>query len=132
MTQHPHHPPHPLTQPDGASPGLADHATAAGRSQRKRARAEREAATAAAERARLEVGPGGGPESAAGYEQQLMASPASSFIWIKYMAFQLKLGEYWYITGWQSPLQAGMMEWTGSVLCGGCSCGVWQRWSGHH
>lgn len=62
------------------------------RADKKRLKAQREADIAAAQRARL-AGPGAGPESASGYEQQLLAAPNDSYLWIKYMAFQLKLGE---------------------------------------
>jgi hypothetical protein len=40
-------------------------------------------------------------ESAAAYEQQLKENPDSSLLWIKYMAFQLKLGE---VTLWPGGL----------------------------
>lgn len=60
------------------------------KAQKKKLKAQREAEIRAAEQARLTGD--SGPESAANYEQQLMAEPNSSFLWIKYMAFQLKLG----------------------------------------
>lgn len=61
------------------------------RADKKRLKAQREAEIAAAERARM-AGPGAGAESASEYEQQLLAQPNNSYLWIKYMAFQLKLG----------------------------------------
>jgi rRNA biogenesis protein RRP5 len=68
------------------------------RADKKRLKAQREADIAAAEKARL-AGPGAGPESASEYEQQLLAAPNDSYLWIKYMAFQLKLGESWGFVG---------------------------------
>uniref|UniRef100_A0A383V4G5 S1 motif domain-containing protein n=1 Tax=Tetradesmus obliquus TaxID=3088 RepID=A0A383V4G5_TETOB len=61
------------------------------RGEKKRLKAAKEAELRAAERARLAGD--AAPESAAGYEQQLLSEPNSSFLWVKYMAFQLKLGE---------------------------------------
>lgn len=63
------------------------------RAEKKRIKAQREAEIRAAEAARLAGMAAGGPESAAEYEQQLLAGPNNSYLWIKYMAFQLKLGE---------------------------------------
>lgn len=74
------------------------------RADKKRLKAQREADIAAAERGRL-AGPGaGGPESASEYDQQLLAAPNDSYLWIKYMAFQLKLGE----GGWGMEVGCGM------------------------
>jgi hypothetical protein len=61
------------------------------KAEKKKLKAQREAEITAAERARL-AGPGAGPETASEYEQQLLAAPNDSYLWIKYMAFQLKLG----------------------------------------
>lgn len=84
------------------------------RADKKRLKAAREAEIAAAERARL-AGPGGSPESSAEYEQQLLAAPNNSYLWIKYMAFQLKLGE-------------GLVgDWGGGVM-GGRGIGGQQGW----
>jgi rRNA biogenesis protein RRP5 len=77
----------------------ADKATAAAngaaelsRGDKKRLKAAKEAELRAAERARLAGTEA--PESAAVYEQSLLSEPNSSFLWVKYMAFQLKLGEF--------------------------------------
>jgi rRNA biogenesis protein RRP5 len=81
------------------------------RADKKRLKAQREAEIAAAERARL-AGPGAGPESAAEYEQQLLAQPNNSYLWIKYMAFQIKLG------GWRvSEGGGGEKVFSGQVVC---------------
>lgn len=63
------------------------------RADRKRAKAAKEAAIRAAEAARLAGGTAAGSnESGAAYEASLLASPNDSYTWIKYMAYQLKLG----------------------------------------
>lgn len=56
----------------------------------KREKQEREAAIRAAEAARLE---GKAPGSAADYERELLGQPSSSYLWIRYMAFLVNLGE---------------------------------------
>jgi len=58
--------------------------------QLKRQKKEREEDIRRAELARVE---GHAPESAADFERELMGSPNSSFLWIKFMAFQITLGE---------------------------------------
>jgi hypothetical protein len=62
------------------------------RGEKKRLKAAREAEIRAAEAARLADGQA--VESAVDYEQQLLAAPSNSYLWIKFMAFQLKLGEF--------------------------------------
>lgn len=58
---------------------------------KKRMKLEHEQAIRDAERRRLEGDTA--PRSAAEFEQLTMASPNSSYIWIKYMAFLLSMGE---------------------------------------
>lgn len=58
--------------------------------QSKRQKKQREEAVRKAELARLE---GTTQNSAADFERELMGSPNSSYLWIKYMAFQISLGE---------------------------------------
>lgn len=58
---------------------------------KKRLKDERERAIAAAERARLEGE--AAPISEAGFEQLVLASPNASYVWIKYLAFLISLGE---------------------------------------
>lgn len=57
---------------------------------RKRAREERDAAVRAAEQAKLE---GAAPQSVEDFERLVLASPSSSYVWIRYMAFLLKAAE---------------------------------------
>lgn len=76
------------------------------RADKKRLKAQREAEIAAAERARM-AGPGAGAETASEYEQQLLAQPNNSYLWIKYMAFQLKLGGSGWRAGWVGGLLGG-------------------------
>ncbi len=58
--------------------------------QLKRQKKQREEAVRTAELSRLE---GTAQNSAADFERELMGSPNSSYLWIKYMAFQVSLGE---------------------------------------
>eukprot|EP00873_Tetraselmis_striata_P024001 jgi/Tetstr1/444265/TSEL_032157.t1 len=58
---------------------------------KKREAREREAAVRRAELARLEGG--AAPASKEAFEQAVMASPNSSYVWIKFVAFLLSLGE---------------------------------------
>ena len=58
--------------------------------QLKRQKREQEEAVRAAEMARLE---GKAPETATDYERELLGSPNSSLLWIRYMAFLIGLGE---------------------------------------
>lgn len=58
--------------------------------QLKRQKKQREEAVRQAELARLE---GTAQNNAADFERELMGSPNSSYLWIKYMAFQISLGE---------------------------------------
>ena len=58
--------------------------------QLKRQKKQREEAVRKAELARLE---GSTQNNAADFERELMGSPNSSYLWIKYMAFQISLGE---------------------------------------
>lgn len=71
--------------PDGAA-----QAKQPNKRQLKRQKKEKEAAIRAAEMARLE---GRAPETAADFERELMGSPDSSYLWIRYMAFLISLGE---------------------------------------
>ena len=58
--------------------------------QLKRQKKEAEERVRKAELGRLE---GKAQSSAADFERDLMGSPNSSYLWIKYMAFQISLGE---------------------------------------
>jgi rRNA biogenesis protein RRP5 len=58
---------------------------------KKRRKEDKERAIREAERRRLEGA--AAPTTAAEYEQLAMSSPNSSFVWIRYMAFLLSLGE---------------------------------------
>lgn len=58
---------------------------------KKRLKEDKERAIRDAERRRLEGTPA--PTAAAEYEQMVLASPNSSYVWIKYMAFLISLGE---------------------------------------
>eukprot|EP00879_Flechtneria_rotunda_P009200 GHRR01009633.1.p1 GENE.GHRR01009633.1~~GHRR01009633.1.p1 ORF type:complete len:1069 (+),score=440.49 GHRR01009633.1:481-3207(+) len=82
-----------VAAPEDAATADADAASNGklSKAQKKRLVAAREAEIRAAEAARRSHSEQ--PESVTGYEQQLMADPNSSYTWIKYMAFQLKLGE---------------------------------------
>lgn len=59
--------------------------------QKKRLKEDKEKAIRDAERRRLEGSLA--PTTSAEYEQLVMSSPNSSFIWVKYMAFLISLGE---------------------------------------
>lgn len=59
--------------------------------QKKKTREEKEAAIARAEAARLQGD--SAPETVEDFERLVLASPNSSFVWIKYMAFMLSLTE---------------------------------------
>lgn len=62
-----------------------------GKHAKKRVKEEKEKAIRAAERRRLDES--ATPSSVAEYEQLVLASPNSSFVWIKYMAFLISLGD---------------------------------------
>jgi hypothetical protein len=82
-----------------SAPGQAPPATPApgapakpSKSAKRRAKAEREATIAAAEAARA-AGGGEEPASEAEFERLVVGSPSSSYLWIRYMAFLISLGE---------------------------------------
>lgn len=62
-----------------------------GKNAKKRIKDDKEKAIRAAERRRLDES--ATPSSVTEYEQLVLASPNSSFVWIKYMAFLISLGE---------------------------------------
>ncbi|GBF92560.1 hypothetical protein Rsub_05174 [Raphidocelis subcapitata] len=72
--------------------GDADAPAKLSKAAKRRAKSEREAAIAAAEAARA-AGGGAEPGSEADFERLLVGSPGSSYLWIRYMAFLISLGE---------------------------------------
>lgn len=79
-------PPHAAPSADAAAakPHLSKHA-------KKRLKEEREKAIRAAELQRLEGG--AAPTSVTEFEQLVMTSPNASYVWVKYLAFLISLGE---------------------------------------
>jgi rRNA biogenesis protein RRP5 len=73
------------------TPGAADAPAKLTKAQKRRAKAEREAAVAAAEAAR--AAGGGAPASEAEFERLVVGAPNNSYLWIRYMALLISLGE---------------------------------------
>jgi rRNA biogenesis protein RRP5 len=78
---------------DDAKNTKTQHSSAAKRA-KKRARVEREEEIRAAERRRAAHGPAGAaPQAPQDFERLLLASPASSLLWVRYMAHLVAAGE---------------------------------------
>ena len=78
---------------DGADGAEGDAPAKLSKAAKRRLKAEREAAVAAAEAARA-AGGAAAPQSEAEFERLVVGSPNSSYLWIRYMAFLISLGEH--------------------------------------
>lgn len=76
--------------------------------QKRKEREEKEAAISRAEAARLQGD--ATPETVEDFERLVLASPNSSFVWIKYMAFMLGLTEV-------DKARAVAERWVFLILC---------------